>query len=109
VKLTRQLFGATFEELDAFLQIFQSAVRRPVDPQLYVFQKRPRITFSGSRDNFCDLTMAYIPKGFPYIAFADSGFFGGHISLHGFYCLLALICEYRSRGDKIQGGGNSGG
>lgn len=49
--------------------------------------------------------MAYIPKGFPYIAFADSGFFGGHISLHGFYCLLALICEYRSRGDKIQGEG----
>jgi len=95
-ELTRELFGATFDELEEFVCVFQSVAHYPAESH----SERARITFSKSSENICDLTKAYIPRGFPYIAFKDSRFCGAHISLCGFYRLLALICECRVKNDN---------
>ncbi len=101
--LTRQLFGATQAELDEFLTAFVGAVRVPVVQD--AFEKTCCTTFSKTRDNSCDLTNQFIPKGFPYIRFGDTNVFGGHISLYGLYQQLALLCHYVRVGDEIVGEG----
>ncbi|MDR1498145.1 MAG: hypothetical protein LBS59_07035 [Puniceicoccales bacterium] len=100
--MARTLFGATFDELDDFIDHFYTAIR--YTPEKIWNWKPARITFSKSRDNNCDLTGVHIPKGFPFIAFTETQYFGGHISLHGFYRHLAFLCHYRRSMDgKIEG------
>jgi hypothetical protein len=60
-ELTRQLFGSTAEELSGLIAAFGALVGH-----------MPRVTFSKTNVNHCDLTRAVIPKAFPYIAFAGS-------------------------------------
>jgi hypothetical protein len=56
-----------------------------------------RITRSLKNDNFCDITGLWIPAGFPYIAFNDSGYDFAHVSLFGFYRYVGAML---SRGTK---------
>jgi hypothetical protein len=87
--LTRQVFGATCSELNQFLGIFATVVDGYSSPS----DRDPCTTFSKTRDNDCDLTGVWIPCKFPYIAFGPSEYFKGHVSLSGFYCLLAFLCD----------------
>ena len=86
--MTRELFGATCDELTTFLPAFASAT----DEAPCQHSKYPRITFSRTRNNDCDLTRALIPKEFPFIALDETTVFKGHVSLGGFYRLLAFLC-----------------
>lgn len=98
--LTREFFGATMQELEGFLTVFHAAVRYPV-----AHFKPFRVTFSKTRDNDCDLTRAYIPQEFPFIACGDTQFFGGHVSLNGFYRHLNFLCEYHLVNNEVKGEG----
>jgi hypothetical protein len=96
-EMTRTLFGSTFDELSDFIVQFYAAVRHTPRPDWHC--SPARITFSKSRGNSCDLTGLHIPQKFPFIAFSDTKYFGGHISLEGFYRQLAFLCHYRRRHD----------
>jgi hypothetical protein len=56
----------------------------------------PRVTFSKTRNNSCDLTGCLFPKDFPYLAFDQSQYAWSHVSLFGFYRLLGFLCPSRS-------------
>jgi hypothetical protein len=86
--LTRQLFGATQEELERLLLSFFCASHFPIkEEEQRIFCR----TTCSRTANACDLGRFLIPPGFPYITFGD-----GHISLQGFYRHLAFLCEHRS-------------
>jgi hypothetical protein len=96
--LTRTLFGATYDELDDFIDCFHTATRYTCE-KLWNW-KPARITFSKSRDNNCDLSGVHIPANFPFITLSpDTQYFGGHISLYGLYRQIALLCHYSKRSD----------
>jgi hypothetical protein len=101
--LTRQLFGSTQSELEEFLTAFHSAIRFPASEQRV--WKPFTTTFSKSRGNSCHLTELFIPQGFPFIRLGETQYFGGHISLSGFYRQLALLCHYYRVGNEIRGEG----
>lgn len=84
-EVTRHIFGLTFEELEYFMGIYAETFGLKNDYSQY-----PRLTRSLKRDNFCDLTKLWIPAGFPYITFAESGFDYSHISLFGFYRYVGM-------------------
>ncbi|MBP8122155.1 MAG: hypothetical protein KAZ26_05910 [Caldilineaceae bacterium] len=88
LSLTREVFGATEKDISNVLYAFASVVDRVPHP----FDRYPRITFSKSQDNSCDLTGTFIPRLFPYVAFEESGYFRSHVSLYGFYRLVAFHC-----------------
>lgn len=81
--LTRALFGGTHEEIEQLAVAYARAVGRHVGGL-------PRLTFSKTRSNACDLTGALIPRQFPYLAFAPAGMDWSHVSLYGFFRLLTL-------------------
>lgn len=81
--LTRALFGGTRKEIEELAVAYARAVGRHVGGL-------PRLTFSKTRSNACDLTGALIPRQFPYLAFAPASMDWSHVSLHGFFRLLAL-------------------
>jgi hypothetical protein len=83
--LTRAIFGATFEELVDAAAAWGRVMGRH---ELLL----PRVTFSKSRANRCDLTGCLIPKEFPYIAFGGAQYDWGHVSLFGFYRLVSVTC-----------------
>jgi len=94
--LTRALFGATFDELDKFLDCFYAAIHSNLARKHGL--KFARITFSKSRDNHCDLSGVHIPMNFPFITLEhNTQYFGGHISLYSFYQQIALLCHYFRR------------
>ncbi|MGR4877052.1 hypothetical protein ACIPRS_14800 [Pseudoxanthomonas sp. LARHCG66] len=81
--LTRVMFGGTREEIEQLAIAYARAVGRDIG-------SAPRLTFSRSRSNACDLTGVLIPRQFPYLAFAPSDMDWGHVSLYGFFRLLVL-------------------
>jgi hypothetical protein len=87
--LTRQLFGATIRELQQVTECFGALTGRPSTP----YGGGGRVTFSRSRSNDCDLCGCLIPREFPYLAFEQSQYRWGHVSIHGFYRLLAFLCS----------------
>lgn len=89
VKLTRQLFGATRAELDGVAACFGELTGR-INTE---YISAGRVTFSRTRSNDCDLCGCLIPREFPYLAFTQSQYLWGHISLHGFYRSLAFLCS----------------
>jgi len=96
--LTRALFGATYDELNNLLDCFYAAIHSDLARKHGL--KFARITFSKNRDNRCDLSGVHIPKNFPFITLEHSTrYFGGHISLYGFYRQVALLCHYFRRSD----------
>lgn len=97
--LTRAIFGATFRDLTKLITIFAQVVDGPGSR----WTKYPCITFSKQRDNICDLTDAFIPQWFPYIAFTESAYFKGHVSLYGFYRQLVFLCDRSKRVGTMAG------
>lgn len=94
--LTRSLFGGTYEEIETAAAAVGSLTGR----LHHEVVRLPRLTFSKSKMNSCDLTGCLIPKNFPYIAFEESQYDWGHVSLFGFYRLLALLC-YSTKNNAI--------
>lgn len=86
--LTRAVFGASFDDLTTTLEAWGRVTGRHE-------MQTPRVTFSRTRENTCDLTGAMIPREFPYVAFAGAQQHWGHVSLLGVYRLLALECANR--------------
>ena len=84
--LTRKVFGATISELEAILKAFHTVQSGIAEDSYY-----PRVTFSR-RSNRCDLTEAFIPPNFPYLAFTSSEFYLSHVSLSGFFRTLYFLC-----------------
>lgn len=79
-ELSRACFGLSYSELDYLVKLY---AERLGTYNSYI--QYPRITRSMKSDNFCDITGAWIPAGFPYIAFNESGYVYSHVSLFGFY------------------------
>lgn len=94
VQLTQAVFGATFAELELAARSFSMVIGRGY-PEL---ARLPRITFSKSRSNNCDLTQVLIPREFPYLAFEQAQYAWSHISLYGFYRILSFVCGSTERG-----------
>lgn len=87
--LTRQLFGATINELSAVAAAFGELTGRVSRS----YSEAGRVTFSRSRNNDCDVSACLIPRNFPYLAFEQAQYDWSHISLYGFYRLLAFLCS----------------
>ena len=85
IALTRAVFGLTLSELSDLVNASAKVLSFTGDYSWF-----PRLTRSVNRDNYCDLTGAWIPAKFPYIAFAESGCDFSHVSLWGFYRLIQL-------------------
>lgn len=85
---TRNLFGASRREIESVAV----ALARFSGRRTYVEASTPRVTFSRTQNNRCDLSGCLIPSNFPYIAFEGSQYDWGHVSLYGFYRLLAFMC-----------------
>jgi hypothetical protein len=91
-EMTRQLFGGISEEIAEVAGAFSHLIGRGHHEMV----RLPRITFSKTRQNQCDISGCLIPRDFPYLAFEDSQFAWSHISLHGFYRLLSFLCSAKS-------------
>jgi hypothetical protein len=89
LELTRQLFGGTFDEAESCAVSLAKLFGRYYGEII----RLPRIAFSKTRENKCDLTGCLIPRNFPYIAFEQSEYDWSHVSLFGFYRLLSLLCS----------------
>jgi hypothetical protein len=85
---TRQVFGATMGEFTAAARAVAAVVGRDFPEMLQL----PRLTFSKTRSNSCDVTGCLIPKDFPYLAFDEAQYHWSHVSLFGFYRLLSFMC-----------------
>ena len=86
IALTKAVFGLTASELYDLVNASKIVLSFIGDYSWF-----PRLTRSVNRDNYCDLTGAWIPAKFPYIAFAESGCDYSHVSLLGFYRLIQLL------------------
>jgi hypothetical protein len=86
--LTRAVFGLGLNDLEQLAQAFFDVThfKRPD------WSNSPKITFSKTRDNSCDLTGFWIPRNFPYLSFVDSAYFGGHVSFQAFSQILRFSC-----------------
>lgn len=91
-ELTRQLFGGTRDDIESVAKALAHVVGR----RFHEIVQLPRVTFSKTRNNCCDLTGCLIPKDFPYLAFDQSQYAWSHVSLFGFYRLLGFLCSSRS-------------
>lgn len=87
--LTRKVFGLTYDELTELLEAYAKMMGTYHD-----FATYPKLTRSIKNTNFCDITEAWIPETFPYIAFKDSGYDFSHVSLFGFYRHIQLLMGY---------------
>ena len=99
--LTRQIFGATHTELSEAT----TAWGRVMGWHELVL---PRVTFSKTRENACDLTGALIPREFPYITFGHAQSRWSHVSFVGFYRLVSLTCGGRAESAMGRGLVNEG-
>ena len=88
-ELTQQLFGATHAELMVVADCFGNLTGRKSDG----YFKAGRVSFSRTRNNYCDICGCLIPSEFPYLAFEQLPYAWSHVSLYGFYRLLALMCS----------------
>lgn len=93
--LTRAVFGLTFRELSELVAASTKVLSRYGNGSWF-----PRLTRSLHSDNHCELTGAWIPAKFPYIAFSESGYDFSHVSVWGFYRLIQLL-TYRSLDSKV--------
>lgn len=91
VERTRELFGGTRRDIESVATVLSTIMGR----EHHELQRLPRVTFSKTRNNSCDISGCLIPKNFPYLAFENSQYDWSHISLHGFYRLLAFLCASR--------------
>ena len=97
MQLTRELFGVSYKELNKLIIVLYKMLF-PYNEYLSL----PRITRSNKKSNSCDLTGYWIPKNFPYIAFEQSSYLFGHISLLGFYTLLSFLIKDGKRSNLFK-------
>jgi hypothetical protein len=93
VELTRQIFGGTREDIESVA----TALSKVVGRGYHAMVQLPRVTFSRTRNNSCDISGSLIPKDFPYLAFENSQYDRSHVSLHAFYRLLSFLCPGEPR------------
>lgn len=86
--LTQKIFGISYEDLSQLIYHFNNCFK--ITTQTY-YNRYPSITRAIKNDNYCDITEMWIPAGFPYIAFSESGYYYSHISLYGFYQQVKFI------------------
>ena len=84
--LTRAVFGLTYEELTSLLEAYAKVMGTYSDYFTY-----PKLTRSVRNENCCDMTDAWIPEKFPYIAFSESGYEFSHVSLWAWYRHIQLL------------------
>lgn len=96
VELTRQIFGGTRADIESAARALSKVVGRGYHEMVQL----PRVTFSRTRNNSCDISRCLIPKDFPYLAFEGSQYNWSHVSLHAFYRLLSFLCP--SGGSPVQ-------
>lgn len=89
---TRKAFGLTYDELSDVLRAY-GCIFELGD----AYSPQPRITRSNQRNNCCDLSYAWIPAGFPYIAFDTNEYPFSHVSLGAFYGHLRLLLLHDQR------------
>lgn len=87
-ELTKKVFGMSYEDLSQLIYHFNNCFK--LTTQTY-YSRYPSITRAIQKDNYCDITEIWIPAGFPYIAFSESGYYYSHISLYGFYQQVKFI------------------
>lgn len=85
---TREVFGGTRSDIELVATALSKIIGRSYQETLQL----PRVTFSKTRSNSCDISGCLIPKDFPYLAFDASPYDWSHMSLHAFYRLLAFFC-----------------
>jgi hypothetical protein len=87
VALTRAVFGGTSVEIESVATALAKLCGRSHHEMAHL----PRLTFSKTQDNRCELSACLIPKNFPYIAFEDAQYDWSHVSLYGFYRLMSFL------------------
>jgi hypothetical protein len=87
-ELTRKIFGLEIEPLEQIAGIYHRTFRYDYLADGYFH----RVTCSD-QENACDITGNYIPAGFPFIAFGDTQYWLGHISLGGFLDSLRFLTD----------------
>lgn len=87
-ELTKKIFGISYDDLSQLIYHFNNCFE--MITQTY-YSKYPSITRAIKNDNYCDITEMWIPAGFPYIAFCESGYYYSHISFYGFYQQVKFI------------------
>jgi hypothetical protein len=91
-ELTRALFGGTREEIETVARAMAPIAGRGYHETVDL----PRVTFSKTRNNRCDITNGLIPREFPYLAFEGAQYDWSHVSLFGFYRILSFLCPSRA-------------
>lgn len=89
---TQATFGGTFKEIAMVARALAPIAGR----SYHQMADLPRLTFSKTRDNRCDISNCLIPRSFPYLAFESAQYDWSHVSLHGFYRLLAFLFPVRT-------------
>ena len=87
-ELTKKIFGISYDDLSQLIYHFNSCFKMITQT---CYNKYPSITRAIRNDNYCDITDMWIPTGFPYIAFSESGYYYSHISFYGFYQQIKFI------------------
>lgn len=85
-KLTKEVFGLTHNEMIPLLEAYATIMGTKREYDIY-----PKLTKSPKAVNYCDISAAWIPEGFPYVAFEKSGYDFSHVSLWGFYRHIQLL------------------
>lgn len=80
-ELNKKIFGISYNDLSELIYHFNNYFK--MIPQTY-YSRYPSITRAIQKGNYCDITETWIPAGFPYIAFSESGYYYLHISIYGF-------------------------
>lgn len=86
--LTRKIFGMEIETLEQVAGIYHRTFRHDYSGDGYFH----RVTCSD-KENACDISGNYIPADFPFIAFGDTQYWLGHISLGGFVDTLRFLTD----------------
>lgn len=97
-ELSRAIFGGTYEEIEQVA----TALAKITGRNHHEMSRLPRLTFSKSRNNRCDVTGCLIPQEFPYIAFEDAQYDWSHVSIYGLYRLLSFLCHSLERSPAWQ-------
>ena len=88
--LERKIFGLEHSELANLLTAYAKLMGT-----YNGFNPYPSLR-TAKRSHYCDLTDAWIPEEFPYIAFNDNGYRFSHISLYGFYRHIQLLTNFQT-------------
>lgn len=84
---TRAIFGATENDLYILVEAFAKLTGR---------RQPPRVTRSRTQSYECNFSSGVIPKNFPYIAFEESNYLYGRISICSFFRIFKFLCASKN-------------